>query len=122
MDDAPNFGQVVFYGFFFSVLCILAAIGMWKAFVKAGKPGWAAIVPIYNVVVMTRIADVPVWWALLFFVPLVNLVACVVILVGFAKAFGRGVAFALGLWFLPMIFYPVLGFGDSRYRGGAVTA
>lgn len=122
MDDGQNFGQFGFFAFFFFVLCVLAAIGLWKVFVKAGKPGWAAIVPVYNVVVMTRIAGVPVWWALLFFVPLVNLVACVVILVGFAKAFGKGVAFALGLWFLPMIFYPVLGFGESRYLGGAVPA
>lgn len=101
------------------VLLIVAA--MWKVFVKAGEPGWAAIVPIYNVLVILKIAGKPMWWIILFFVPIVNFVIAIMVAVSFAQAFGKGVGFALGLVILPFIFYPLLAWGDAGYRPQAVA-
>lgn len=99
-------------------LAIIAAIiaGVWKVFTKAGKPGWGALVPIYNVVLLLQIANRPLWWLLLLFVPLVNLVVAVIVSVDIAKRFGKGTGFGIGLAFLGFVFYPVLGFSDARYQ------
>jgi len=94
---------------------IIAA--MWKVFSKAGKPGWAALVPIYNVIVMLEIAGRPVWWLLLMFIPLVNIIVALVVAIDLAKAYGKSTGFGLGLFFLSFIFYPILGFGDAQYVG-----
>lgn len=99
------------------VLMILMIAGMWKAFEKADKPGWAAIIPIYNVIVLLQIVGRPVWWVILFFIPLVNFVVGILVLVDTVKAYGQGIGFALGLLVLPVIFWPILGFGDARYQG-----
>jgi hypothetical protein len=103
---AVSFGATVF---------IIA--GVWKAFSKAGKPGWAAIIPFYNIVVILEIAGKPVWWIVLFFIPLVNFVVSILISIEVAKAFGRGAGFGLGLAFLGPIFWPILGFGSAEYQG-----
>jgi hypothetical protein len=100
-------------------LAIVAIAGMWTAFAKAGKPGWAAIIPIYNVVVMCEIAGKPIWWVILFLIPCVNIVIAVLLSLELAKSYGKGAGFGLGLAFLPFIFWPILGFGDARYHGPA---
>lgn len=96
---------------------LLIIVSLWKVFEKAGKPGWASLIPIYNVIVLVQIAGKPVWWVLLMFIPLVGIIASILILVDLAKKFGKGAAFALGLAFLPFIFYPILAFGDAKYEG-----
>jgi hypothetical protein len=96
---------------------ILVIAGMWKVFTKAGKPGWAAIIPIYNMIVLLQIAGKPLWWLLLFFIPVVNIVIAAMVMINVAKAFGKGTGFALGLLFLSPIFIPILGFGDAKYIG-----
>ena len=90
---------------------------MWKIFVKAGKPGWAAIIPIYNILVELEILGRPWWFLLLFFVPLVNIVIGIMILFDMAKVFGKGTGFGFGLLFLSFIFIPILAFGDAKYVG-----
>ena len=99
-------------------LALLAFIiaGVWKTFTKAGEPGWAAIIPIYNVIVLCRIAGKPEWWVLLFLIPIVNFVVAILVAVGVAENFGKSALFGLGLAFLGFIFYPILGFGDAQYR------
>lgn len=99
------------------VVTVLLIAAMWKVFAKAGKPGWAVIVPIYNVIVMLEIAGRPVWWFLLLFVPLVNVIVALVVAIDLAKAYGKSTGFGLGLFFLGFIFYPILGFGDAQYVG-----
>jgi hypothetical protein len=99
-----------------AILFLLIA-SIWKVFTKAGKPGWAVIVPIYNIIVVLEIAGCPLWWILLYFIPIVNWVIVILVALRLAGAFGRGALFGLGLAFLPFIFYPILGFGDSRYMG-----
>jgi Family of unknown function (DUF5684) len=95
---------------------IVSFAGIWKVFEKAGKPGWAIIVPFYNVYVMLQIAGRPGWWLILAFIPFVNLIL-IVLPFDMAKKFGKGLGYGFGLLFLPFIFYPVLGFGNARYRG-----
>ena len=99
------------------LVAVLVIAGMWKVFTKAGKPGWAAIIPIYNMITLLQIAGKPVWWFLLFFIPIVNIVLAVMVMIGIAKAFGKGTGFALGLLFLSPIFIPILGFSDAQYTG-----
>ena len=109
---AGGFGAIIWL-----LVAILVIAGMWKVFTKAGKPGWAAIIPIYNTIVLLQIAGKPVWWFLLFFIPVVNIVIAVLVMIGVAKAFGKGTGFALGLLFLSPIFIPILGFSDAQYTG-----
>lgn len=103
-------------------IAVLMIISMWKVFSKAGQPGWAAIVPIYNVIVMLQIAGKPVWWIVLFFVPIANIIVAILALAGLAKAFGKGAGTVIGLIFLPIIFWPILGFGSAQYGVGEVAA
>lgn len=90
-------------------------VGMWKLFEKAGQPGWASIIPIYNFIVMLQIVNKPLWWIILMFIPIVNFIVMILINIEMAKAFGQSTAFAVGLIFLPFIFFPILGFGDAKY-------
>lgn len=90
---------------------------MWRIFVKAGKPGWAAIVPVYNVLVELEIVGRPWWWLLLLFVPFANIVIGIIVLLDLAKVFGKSSGFGIGLILLAPIFIPILAFGDARYLG-----
>jgi hypothetical protein len=98
-------------------LVLVTVAGVWKTFTKADEPGWAAIVPIYNFYVMLKIGGNDWWWLLLFLVPLVNIYAQYRMFKGLAAAFGRGLGFTLGLFFLPFVFFPIIGFGDYEYEG-----
>ena len=92
--------------------------GTWKAFRKAGQPGWAAIIPVYNLYIMLKIGDNEWWWLLvILFVPVVNLYGLYKAFAGVSQAFNQGIGFAFGLWFLSFIFWPLLGFGDYEYQG-----
>jgi hypothetical protein len=95
---------------------VLMVASMWKLFVKAGKPGWAAIVPIYNLVVLLEIAGKPLWWFILFLIPFVNIIVAIMLAVAVARKFGKGTGFAIGMVVLAPIFYPMLAFGDSTYN------
>jgi hypothetical protein len=74
-------------------------------------------VPIYNLIVLLKIAGRPLWWFLLFLVPIVNLVVAILVSLDVAKKFGQSTGFGIGLALLPFIFYPVLGFGKATYKG-----
>lgn len=100
------------------VIAIIVA-GMWKTFTKAGQPGWAAIVPIYNIVVLLEIAGRPVWWIVLFLIPCVNLIVSIIVMIDVAAKFGKSAGFGVGLALLGFIFFPILGFGDAQYQGTA---
>ena len=99
------------------VIALLMIISVWKVFSKAGQPGWASIVPIYNGIVLLQVAGKPVWWIILFFVPVANLIVGILTLASLAKAFGRGAGTVIGLILLPIIFWPILGFGSAEYQG-----
>jgi Family of unknown function (DUF5684) len=109
---------VLFLTVMFALVVALIA-GMWKTFTKAGQPGWGVLIPIYNYYLMTQIAGKPAWWIILMFIPLVNIVIAAILTIGIATSFSKGAGFGIGLFFLPFIFYPVLGFGDATYKGAA---
>ncbi len=117
--DSGAMGMVLaIYWILILILAALAIAGMWKTFAKAGKPGWAAIIPIYNIIVMLEIINRPIWWILLFFIPFVNLVVYIIIALDMAKAFGKSTAFGIfGLWLFSFIGYLMLGFGSAKYVG-----
>jgi hypothetical protein len=99
------------------VVIIFEIASHWRVYEKAGKPGWASIIPIYNALVLLEIIGRPWWWILLCLIPLVNIVVGIIIVVDLAKSFGKGVGFALGIIFLGVIFIPVLAWGDAQYQG-----
>lgn len=103
-------------------IIIVSLISMWKLFTKAGKPGWASIIPIYNTIVELEIIGRPVWWIFLMFIPFVNLVISIIIIIDLAKSFGKDTGFAILLLFLPIIGLPMLAFGKSQYVGPAAAA
>jgi hypothetical protein len=98
------------------VMIVAAIAGMWKVFEKAGQPGWAAIVPIYNLFILLQIVNKPIWWIALLLIPLVNIVILIMVSIALAEKFGKGGGFAVGMVFLPFVFYPMLGFGDERFQ------
>src|SRR5450759_2165897 len=98
-------------------IAVVFVIALWKVFVKAGQPGWAALIPIYNAYIMLKIAGRPGWWLLLFLVPLVNIVIMIMVAIDIEKAFGRSAAFGVILLFLfGGIGYLILGFGKATYH------
>ena len=105
---------VLFFIIWFAIIAVYVA-AQWKLFTKAGEPGWAAIIPVYNMIVLMKIAGKPDWWIVLLFVPFANIVATIVMYIGLARNFGRSDGFAAGLIFIPYIFMLILGFGSSRY-------
>lgn len=98
-------------------IIILMIASMWTIFSKAGKPGWAAIVPIYNFIVLLEIVGKPWWWLLLMLIPIVNLVILIIVYHNLSLSFVKGAGFTVGLILLGIIFLPILAFGDAKYVG-----
>jgi hypothetical protein len=98
-------------------IVVLMIASLWKVFTKAGQPGWAAIVPIYNTIVMLQISGRPLWWVLLLMIPFVNIVVGIMVAIDLAKSFGQSAGFGVGLILLGFVFFPILGFGSARYLG-----
>ena len=102
----------------FNLLIVGAIVaGMWKTLSKANEPGWAALIPIYNVYKLLQIGGHSGLWVIGAFIPVVNILVGYVTVKGVAQSYGQGLGFALGLWFLSFIFFPLLGFGDYDYHG-----
>lgn len=114
--DADAGGGVGIIGGLFALAFIaLMVVSMWKIFTKAGQPGWAALVPIYNIVVLLKIVGKPLWWIIGMLIPIVNFIVAILVTVELAKAFGKGVGFAVGLLLLGFVFFPLLAFSDAKY-------
>lgn len=121
MESSYNSPIPEVFGTAFTVVgCILALIiiiALWKVFTKAGQPGWACLIPIYNLYILLKIAGKPAWWIILFLIPVVNFIMAIIVSIAVANSFGKSTLFGLGLAFFPFIFYLILGFGDARYAG-----
>jgi len=102
------------------VFAVAGIVGIWRTFTKAGRPGWFSLIPLYNMIVLLEIAEVPLWWIIGLFIPVVNLVVMILVGLALANQFGKGTGFGVGLGLLPGIFYLILGFDDSEYGGPAV--
>ncbi len=105
-------------GLLFALLIIVA---MWKVFTKAGQPGWASIIPIYNLYIWCKIVGRPWWWILLMLIPFVNFIVAIILCIDMAKSFGKGAGFGIGLALLGIIFWPILGFSSAQYQGPAAA-
>ncbi|RNC66710.1 MAG: signal peptidase I [Desulfuromonadales bacterium] len=109
------FGTSFVIGMILVVLVLL--VSFWKIYEKAGEPGWASLIPIYNLFVLVKIAGKPWWWFLLMFVPVVGIIISILVYIALAARFGKGVLYGLGLLFLGFIFIPMLAFDKSVYQG-----
>lgn len=107
--------MLVFTLFYFAILVVTVA-GFWKTFTKAGLPGWGAIIPIYNTYLLTQLARRPGWWAVLMFLPGVNVVVLIVMSIDIAGHFGKSSGYGVGLALLSPVFYAMLGFGPATYN------
>lgn len=130
---------IIILGSLILTLVVLAYAGLWQTFKKAGRPGWAGIVPIYQTWVLAEIGDRPGWWGLIaalgggqfsssanqthserifwLAVFLISLVFNALICLRVAQKFDKSTWFALLLVFLPFIGFPILGFGSAQYQG-----
>ena len=120
-EDVGSGAAMAFLGAYFFILFavwIISIAGLWKMFVKAGKPGWAAIIPIYNTIVMLEITGKPMWWlVMILIVPIANIIFAIKLLHAFSKSFGQDVGTTLLFIFLPFIGFPMVGFGSAKYLG-----
>ena len=98
------------------IVIALCIISLWIIFQKANKPGWAAIIPIYNFIVYLEVVKKPWWWLFLMLIPIVNVVILIIVTHRLSLSFGKGAGFTVGLIFLPFIFYPILAFGNAKYQ------
>jgi hypothetical protein len=120
MDNEYNpltTGQIIAIVTCSIILAIFQIAALWKVFTKAGQPGWAAIIPIYNMYIMTKIGGKPGIWVLLFFIPFVNIIFLIWLYNMVSKSFGKDEGFTVGLVLLGIIFWPILGFGSAKYLG-----
>ena len=106
----------------FFIICWLAVVifliaAEWKVYTKAAQPGWACIIPIYNIYILTKIAGKPGIWTLWCLIPIVNIVFIIWLYNMLSKSFGHDEGFTVGLLLLGFIFWPILGFGKSKYLG-----
>ena len=104
------------------VWAVLAIVGWWMIFEKAGEAGWKAIIPIYNAWVMLRIVGQPGWMLIGFFIPFINIIVWVIIMAQLAKSFGKGIGYVIGLIVLNPLFAMMLGFGSATYQGPAAKS
>jgi hypothetical protein len=100
----------------FGIFAILMIVSFWMIFEKAGQPGWASIIPIYNIIVLLQVAGKPIWWIILLLIPFVNIIFLIMIYHGISVNFGKDTGFTVGLVLLPVIFFPILAFGSATYR------
>ncbi|WP_338791635.1 DUF5684 domain-containing protein [Bernardetia sp. Wsw4-3y2] len=119
-NEAALAGMMAMMGTFMLIVVLIQIfiyVCLWKIYEKAGKPGWTALVPIYNLVIMMEIINKPAIWVLYLFIPFYGIYIAIVSVVEFAKVFGKDTGFAIGLILLPIVFYPMLAFGDAQYQG-----
>ncbi len=101
------------------VVGVFLLVAVWRIFTKAGQPGWAVLIPIYNAYVLLEIVGREWWWLILMVIPFVNFIFIIILLFDLAKSFGKDPAFGFGLLVLAPIFLPILGYGNSQYVGPA---
>ena len=115
-NDLP-LGTILVICLFALAFAVFIIAAMWKVFTKAGQPGWAAIIPIYNIYILTRIGGKPGYWTLLCLIPLVNYIFVIWLYNMISKSFGKDEGFTVGLVLLGIVFWPILGFGSAIYQG-----
>ena len=103
-------------------IIVLMITSVWKVFTKANQPGWAAILPIYNIIIMLEVAKKPTWWVAMYFIPIANFIFMIMTLNGISKNFGKDEGFTVGMVFLGIVFWPILAFGNAQYVDNKVMS
>ena len=103
-------------------IIVLMITSVWKVFTKANQPGWAAIVPIYNIIIMLEVAKKPTWWVAMYFIPIANFIFMIMTLNGISKNFGKDEGFTVGMVLLGIVFWPILAFGNAQYVDNKVMS
>lgn len=105
----------------FVLAMLVVIVAQIRIFTKAGRPWWSAVCPFYNFIVLAEIVGRPQWWGICAaFVPCLNIVLPVVMTFDLAKSFGKSAGFAVLMLLLPVIGFPMLGFGGAKYVGPSV--
>ncbi|MFO0929995.1 MAG: DUF5684 domain-containing protein [Gemmataceae bacterium] len=102
---------------FLGLSLVVFVVSLWMILDKAGEPGWAAIIPVYNTMLLARICGRSEVLGVLMWVPCVNIVPTILLSIDLARVFGKEVGFAIGLILVPIVFMPMLAFGSARYVG-----
>lgn len=106
------------YWIFALAVAVLAIVSLWMIFKKAGKPGWASIVPVYNGIVLIQVAGLPLWYLLLLIIPFANIYAIFKIYIELAHKFGKSTGFGVLTVFFSEICLPILAFDkNATYQG-----
>lgn len=113
MDPAQQAGTII--GTVIAV--VLMIIANWKLFTKAGEAGWKSLIPFYNLYTLVKIVDGNGIKFLLLCIPIVNVIYGIILNIRMAKAYGKGIGFAIGLILLPNLFQLILAFGSAQYVG-----
>ncbi|HEY5249334.1 MAG TPA: DUF5684 domain-containing protein [Dermatophilaceae bacterium] len=103
----------------YAALILLTLVSLWLVYKKAGHPGWAVLIPFYNLYTWIKVGDQSGWLMLLYLIPFVNYITQFVVCLGVARKFGKHWSFGVGLFFLPFVFLPILAFGSARYDHGS---
>ena len=111
------FAALGVFAFIYVIIFLIIIVSAWKIFEKAGKPGWAAIIPIYNIIVLLEIVGKPVWWIILMLIPFVNFIVAIFVTHLLSRSFGKDIVMTILLLLVPFIGYPMLAFGDAKYVG-----
>ena len=98
-------------------IVVFLIITEWRIFEKAGQPGWACIVPIYNIIILLAIAGKPWWWIFLMCIPFAGIIFTIIVYHNISLNFGKDAGFTVGIVLLPIVFLPILAFGDAKYKG-----
>ena len=121
-DTALLMGIITAYLVIVIPIVLIAIVAMWRIFTKAGQPGWAVLIPFYNLYVLTQVAKLPSWWMLLYFVSFIPVIGALGVLfvsiidnLRLAKLFGKSAGFGVGMILLGIVFLPILAFGDADY-------
>ena len=110
------------FAFVYFIILIVMIVGMWKVFEKAGKPGWAAIIPIYNIIILLEVVGKPTWCIILMLIPFVNFIIAIILCHQLSLSFGQGVGMTILIIVLPFVALPILGFGSATYSKPATAA
>ena len=104
---------ILVFGF---ILVLIMIISYWKVFKKANKPGWAILIPIYNIITMIQVAGLSLIYFVLLIIPIVNIYAFFKRNICIAKRFNKSTGFGIGISLLPIIFIPLLAFSDNDVK------
>ena len=111
------------------VYYVLVVIAMYRIFTKAGQAGWKSLIPIYNYYILCKIVHysffIVVFSIVIMCIPIIGtligliLLAISILIINYklSKRFGHGILFTIGLLLFQPLFYLILGFGSSKYRG-----